>query len=423
MGLIKRHPTLLRNMQIGILVICIIIISNFAIYLNGGTRYNSNWNVEVVDSGEHSSDIGCPIGIATDGNPIIVYQSPYGKLIARKTANHNWQLDNIGGDYSDPFMRSSMVIDTIGNIHLVYLGGAAQLVYAKNPPGGNWERYNSEDGCYDSSSLAVDNNGNPHIVYYRFGLLNYTYWNNGDWTTITLENLSGILAEKEISKIELDTSNNPHIITHDVSNERMKYFHWNGANWSLEIIDCPSCLRCSPDLCIDSYGSPHIIFVDERNASLTHIEKSGNEWRAETIDTNVFNSFPAMAIDRNNVVYVAYYANALKFAKKVRDSWSTETIDSSERAGSSPSIAIDKTGNVHIAYVDRNTWNLNYATTKKSGPFRVYPISAMDYAVYIGVSVLILTISLVVSFVVFRRNKKIEVRKRQPPKRPASQKR
>ena len=398
-----------------IFVLIFLFISNLAIYYIIGTRYNSNWDVEIAQSSEQAWE-GSPIGLTPDGNPIIEYQSQFGILVAWRSRNHVWQHENIGCS-TDPFMESSMVVDNTGIIHLVYLsGGFHQLVYAKKD-GGAWERQTSEDANYRSTSLAVDKNCNPHIIYSKSRHLNYTHWDNGNWTTVTIDTPT----TNESSKIVVDNSNFPHILSPDVSKKELKYFHWNGSNSSKEVLDCRSFLVSNPDLCIDSKGSPHIVFVDEPNTSLKYIEKTGYEWNIETVDATGVKYQPAIAIDKNDEVHIAYNDNGLKYAKKVHDTWSIETIDSSKKAGRCPSITTDKTGNVYIAYIDRNTYNLNYATTNKSGAFRTYPIAVTDYTIFIAVSVLIVTISLVSSNrLLIWRQKKTKDEKGPPRKIPVS---
>ena len=405
--------------MICIFVIFLIVISNLAIYNNIGTSYNSNWDVEVVDSSNQFSGYRCQIGINSNGNPIIEYQATSDILLAHRNVNHDWQSERIANN-SDGYSLSSMVIDNVGIAHLIYLTqNGRQLVYTTKI-GGIWESQKSEDAIYGPASLAVDNNGNPHVVYFRYGVLNYTHWDNGSWTTITIDNSSTV----KYNNIEIDNSNFPHILASDVSREKLKYFYYNGFNWSEEDIDCGSGVLISPsspDLRIDSNGSPHIVYVDEQNMSLKYVEKTGNGWSVETVDSHGVISWPGIAIDKNDVIHIAYHSNGLKYAKKVEKIWSTETIDSSERTGTSPSIVVDKTGNVHIAYFTKSPPQINYATTKKSGSFRTYPISKNDYAMFITVSASIVIISLVSSYILLtRRNKKTKDRKGPAREKPAS---
>jgi hypothetical protein len=374
---------------ISLCVIVLLIIGNFTIYFVIGTRYNPRWEIETADSNREAWDVGNPIGLTPDGNPVIKYESQEGIQIAIGKENHNWQHDDIGNS-ENSYYSSSMVVDAHGTIHLLYVSGSSLIYTAKNK--GTWEQQIVILLRDPRSSLAVDSNGNPNIVYYEYNYLNYTHRTNGNWSKNTIDNLE---INRSI-KIKLDSLAHPHILTPGTSESEFNYYYWNGSNWTKEIIDCHTYfVQYRSDLGIDNNGSPHIVFVDEVDSTLKYITKIGTEWKIETIDKDSISHTPAMNIDKNNVVHLAYYSDnsGLKYAKKIKNHWFIEIIDSSKKAGSSPSIITDKTGNIHIAYVDRNVWHLNYATTKATRFFMKYPITQIDYLPFFIVSIIILVIS------------------------------
>ena len=396
------------KMIISVTIIVLLIACNSGIYYIVGLRYGPDWNIETVDSNERAWDAGCSIGLTPEGTPVIEYKSQFGILLAQGNGNHDWQHENVvNAVYLDE--GSSMVVDNAGIVHLLYVGVHKKLVYAIKDKG-TWQRQTSEDINYGRSVLAIDRNNNPHIVYSRSNHLNYTYRDNGIWTNNTIENET---MDVPIEMV-LDSSDFPHVLTRGDFYNEFKYYSWNGSNWSKEKIDAQAYMKYYlSDLGIDSNDSPHIVFVDEENASLKYMTKTGNEWNIQNVDTDGISHRPAITIDKNDVIHIAYYSdnNGLKYAKKVQNTWSLEIIDSSRKAGSHPSIIADDAGNIHIAYIDRNVWHLNYATTKRSGFFRMIPIGISEYAIFILASALIVIIAFIsVSRWLARRKKKIETR-------------
>ena len=409
------------NRSVFIIIFCFILIillilCNLTIYIFIGTRYSQNWDIETVDSNEKAWDTGCQIGLTPAGNPIIEYKSQFGILMAYGKGDHNWQHENIGGG-ANPGELSTMIVDNQGNIHLLYSAANKQLIYAIKTEG-TWKRQIVDPHVDRSFSLACDENGNPYVVYAKYNYLNYTYQENGNWVKGIIDN---VIIDGAI-KMVLDSSKYPHILTRGESNNELRYYSWNGSNWSKEIIDVQSYMKGSIlDFGIDSNNSPHIVIVDEQNASLKLITKIGNEWDVMTVDTDNVQRGPAIALDKQDMEHIVYYSsnNGLIYCRRDKNSWSIEIIDSSKRAGRFPSIIVDKAGNVHVAYIDRNVWHLNYATTKRSGFFRIIPIGITEYAIFIVASMLIVIITFFsISRLLAWRKKKIENGKGPPGKKP-----
>jgi hypothetical protein len=116
------------------------------------------------------------------------------------------------------------------------------------------------------NSLALDNNGDPHIAYTSgTGPTFYTFWDhiNSQWVKreVTSSELNA-----EARSLALDSSGIPHIAfcgSSDASNHQTaQYATWNGSTWDISVIDDPfpttnqGCWTIS--LALDSNNIPHV---------------------------------------------------------------------------------------------------------------------------------------------------------------------
>ncbi|MDP8256321.1 MAG: hypothetical protein P9M14_11280 [Candidatus Alcyoniella australis] len=125
-----------------------------------------------------------------------------------------------------------------------------------------------------------------------------------------------------------------------------------------------------PALALDSEGCLHIAFRDLRHQALGYALRCEDRWSTQVVDdSGNVGSTPSIALDSGGGVHISYndLANGeLKYAHGAMGDWTVEILDGHEvYAGLSSSIAIESAGTVHIGYfvVDvRDT--LRYATNE-----------------------------------------------------------
>ncbi len=111
--------------------------------------------------------------------------------------------------------------------------------------------------------------------------------------------------------------------------------------------------RCGISLAMDSKEVVHIVYP--RQFNLAHAFKDGDDWQIEVVDTLswVGGEDTTLAIDGADRLHVAYYDqnDDLKYATNLNGAWQHYFINGA--ITSSPSIAVDPTGRVSIAYSDQ----------------------------------------------------------------------
>ena len=224
------------------------------------------------------------------------------------------------------------------------------------------------------TSIAIDQNGYPHISYYdgTNGDLKYAYKTaSGSWVTETVD--SGGVGW--YTSIALDASGNPHISYYDDTNRDLKYAYKTASgSWITETVDSAGDVGRYTSIALDASGNPHISYYDGTNGDLKYAYKTASgSWITETVDSaGDVGRYTSIALDASGNPHISYYDGTngdLKYAYKTASgSWVTETVDSTGSVGIDTSIALDASGNPHISYYDNTNGALKYASDRGFNP-------------------------------------------------------
>jgi hypothetical protein len=199
----------------------------------------------------------------------------------------DWQVEPIG---SGPLMyanTTSLALDTKGNPHITYYNDSTEdLMYAVRDTG-NWtiSVVDSTGDVGQFSSLALDTLDVPHISYYHhitdsIGIVKIAVWNNTEWNITNIDSLDhvfiGFSGARNMTSLNLDRQMNPHITYSD--QKIMKYTNWDGSNWQRQIIldvsDTSTILGQLTSMQLDNQGYVHVAYYEVTNtAPLTGIIK------------------------------------------------------------------------------------------------------------------------------------------------------
>jgi hypothetical protein len=214
--------------------------------------------------------------------------------------------------------------------------GAGDLRYARWT-GENWivEMIGSHENAWDTS-IALDDNGNPHITYRVLS----------DYGGDIIPPLSGTVA--------------------------LRYARWTGENWIIETID--NCRGWGSSIALDKKGHPRISYYDAERNALKYASLDGENWNVEIVDnligvgTTSWGTI-SMVMDEFDRPHISYYKwsshseSSLKYAwRDYGGNWSIQTIDNLDGLGLYTSVALDSSGHPHISYSSLGG-PLKYATT------------------------------------------------------------
>lgn len=174
------------------------------------------------------------------------------------------------------------------------------------------------------------------------------------------------------ASLAVDNNGYPHISYYDSINADLKYASFDGKDWKIATVDSTGDVGGFTSLVLDSTDTPHICYLDKTNGALKYVYFDGSSWHLQTVDSSVTFETVSLALDANGYPCISYCGAKydLMFARWNGTSWTTRTIDSVGTTGLFSSLAFDASGNAHIAYMDFTNKELEYAKFTTSWSIR-----------------------------------------------------
>ncbi|UCE37929.1 MAG: fibronectin type III domain-containing protein [Thermoplasmata archaeon] len=330
------------------------------------------WIKQIVDTGS-GNDVGKSPSIAIDaeGNPhVSYYDDTGGNLKYAKWSGTSWTNETVYSSVCD-WISTSIALDNNGYPHIGFTrcGGADAIKYAKwNGSGWEVENVHLANGVGGSISMALDNNGYPHICYYKYeffmgdnGDLRYAKWNGLSW------DLQIAASQYDVGwdcSLALNDTGYARISHYDATEDNLKYTEWNGSAWNTQTRDMGGDVGHYTSIALDSNGFPHISYYDKTNGNLKYARRTETSWNLQIIDSKGdVGKYTSIAIDGDDNPHISYYDSngGLKYAKRTESERIIQTVDSGISIGMYSSIALDSDGHPHIVYYDGNNGDLKYA--------------------------------------------------------------
>jgi hypothetical protein len=269
------------------------------LYLTPGGWINERINDPGHDGWDNS------ITIDENNNPRTSTIDPSGVGVEYAFFNGSiWQVEAIGSAQIMYANTTSLALDNNGNPHITYYNDITEdLMYAVKEAG-NWtiSVVDSADDVGRFSSLVLDPLDIPHISYYQHltdssGIVKIAVWNNTEWNISHIDSLDhvfiGFSGARNMTSLNLDPQMNLHLTYSD--QKIMKYSKWDGSNWQRQIIldvsDTSTILGQQTSMQLDNQGYVHIAYYEVTNgAPLTGVikyvtNKLTTEVEQETVHT------------------------------------------------------------------------------------------------------------------------------------------
>ena len=289
-----------------------------------------------------------------------------------KAAAETWHTETVDAPRNfSLYPGGSIAVDANGNPHVVY--GQDHLYHAYYD-GNNWQ-YETVDSQPETglfSSIAIDSNGHIHISYFDSVNLSLKYATNasGSWNTETMDN-NGFVGLSNI--LVVDSDNNVHISYFDFNNTALKYTSNKSGSWVIETVNSnvSNINGASIGMISDPTGHIHLCYNSDNG--LEYTTNISGLWSSEIVDSG--GSYPAITLDSTGHIHISYSKAGLQYATNASGSWATENVDGN---GSQSAIAMNSTGDIHISYWADGA--LKYAN-KTSGTWIFKTIENGGYAV------------------------------------------
>ncbi len=191
----------------------------------------------------------------------------------------DWVITTIGTAYD--FL--DMDIDSNDHLHLSYystdVGG---ITYLTNSPDGQWQSPEPVETDWSGvqlegmcTGIALDPLNRPHIVYAgqtdhnNLEDVKYAWKDNGQWYS---EKVHEGLNQSAHNAIAVDDNSNPHLLYYSMTDQRLVYAVKSGDSWSKNILDDVG--QSWNDITVTSQGTAHITYTNNL------VEESGKIYYA-----------------------------------------------------------------------------------------------------------------------------------------------
>ena len=318
-----------------------------------------------------------------------------GLLAAPTFAQGSWTTEYVTSNRAlDTGRTSSLVVDRLGNLHVAYYDKTMKRIWYAFRSKGSAKWDGMTVVLKDASpffSLAIDAESHPHLAYTltkeKEDGLRCASWNGHVWRNqlIDQDTISSF------NSIQVDAQGNPRISYFDNSHDghamlRLKYAYFDGKTWYVQTVDSTPTTGKYNSLALDGSGNPHIAYSEGTLGDLLYAHWDGKEWKIASADvhskiqeTNIHKQSisyvgigNSIALDSTGNPHIAYFERekqVLKYASWENGSWKTEVADQPSAISDAgrASLQIDGKNQPHIAYYDAGVGVLKYVTRDDKG--------------------------------------------------------
>jgi hypothetical protein len=310
-------------------------------------RTSGGWQTEVVDD-TTSVAPGTSLALDSAGRPRVAYKRTSSVLCFAVRGDSHWELQEVLNTQGfDGFV--ALVLDSGDNPRIVT--ATSQGIQYLRWDGSNWSALRVGEGTSTSPSLVLDHSGSPHLVY-SVGMGYYSPWrlsygalSGSNWTIQTVDEYgdAGLF-----NSLAVDNNGYPHISYFERAYQDLKYARWTGSVWEISTIDSEGETGLWNALAIDPGGHPHVAYFDSTLRKVKYARWSEGIWNIETVDDCDGQGFVSMQVDQNGYPHMLYLKNGLRYAWKTPTGWQTEYVDAMFDEGTG--LVLDGDNSPHIAY-------------------------------------------------------------------------
>jgi hypothetical protein len=342
------------------------------------TQAQNVWQIESVDGGRGTA-LGHSPSLAIDhaGNLHLGYiDTSRNVLRYAYRGKHEDHWDKMDLDTSVGY-SATLALDAQGKPHFAYQGFYEKGLHYAAWDGSTWHKQLIDPlSVAFFMSMQIDKQGNPKISYYKrmnpdssFALqLKYAFFDGSSWYRETIDPREGT---GKFNTLALDEDGNPHIVYSNIVSYDLEYAHWDGTQWVHATPDTRSAsggILGASGMAVDANGNPCFAYVEFAHHILKFTYKVNNSYQSDIIQqiggkTDQIDRISMMYDHQNrlHIAYVDYARNEVKYGLRDEHGWKLEVVDSGTDLVATPSLALDENDSPHIAYFDESAGSVKVA--------------------------------------------------------------
>jgi len=240
-------------------------------------RAGSAWSVETVDS---PNAVGLYTSIAADasGNPhVSYYDATTGNLRYAKKSAGAWTIEYADASAQDVGQYSSLALDRRGNVYIAYKNATSGDLNLAVRTTSGWSLETVDNSLNDVgnwASIAIDLDGKPRISYQdatNNWLLYATvdYQSGFDRWVIEVVDASGAAGTGAHTSLALDRNGESHILYFRGANADLGHASHSGGLWSFEYVDqSPNDVGRYPSARFDPQDNLAVSYYDQTQGAM-----------------------------------------------------------------------------------------------------------------------------------------------------------
>jgi hypothetical protein len=202
-------------------------------------------------------------------------------------------------------------------------------------------------------SMAIDAGGTPHISYYTAWTFDLGYITKTNNKFVVRAADGGDDNVGQASSLALDSQGSPHISYLEYvtdTNIRLKYARKVDGKWGDEHIpvgDPVNDCMAPTAIAVDADGAVHICYLTDPpgSGSLGYVVKPpGGEWEFDPVDQQGdVGYYCSLVLDTQRNPHVSYWDSInddLRYAVRIANKWTPDTVDNARHVGMYTSIAL-----------------------------------------------------------------------------------
>lgn len=263
------------------------------------------------------------------------------------------------------------------NLVSVIIANCAILLEAHGAFAVNWIMYPVDTSGHAGplSSIAIDNQGRPHIVYCRTNTstLMYAYYDQAaGWI---VESTGAQLKPTAQPSIALDSINRPHVAFYCEAVTSLGYATRSAGLWSYHLADNLGKAGFYCSIGIGTGDKPYIAYNDYTDLSPNQqklklaVMPTWGLWTREVVDTGyLYGQYCSLSVENQTPHIIYNGGGTIRYATKAAGTWLTSFVDNftlysrtSVKAVNGSVYAAYRNIGVRYAQKSANTWNIEDA--------------------------------------------------------------
>lgn len=310
------------------------------------------WRIEVVQSGEGQLLQPSLALDARDHPHIAVGGGLNPSLKYAHVVSDEWQIETLT-ETGQSWENNAIAMDRNGFPHITSEWSDRYLRYFfRDATGWHSQIVDGIGGLIGGTSLALDDNGDPHSAYVLTSLtttpgpwLVYAMRDGGAWQMTRVDRARDVGE----GALALDSADRAHISYYGEgvhNSSGVQYAVRDASGWQTHTVAAQS--RWSTVIDTDSAGYPHLVFKSRGELIYAHLDGAG--WHFETIDSDGGAAL-SFALDDDDNPHISYGNPTLMYAFRRESGWYRDKIETDGDV-TGTSLEIDDNGVPHIAYID-----------------------------------------------------------------------